>query len=424
MFKLTTHKTLGLNATKQDVIMEIDRWIDQIQNIYLRAYQAKDLIASINSLLNLTLFAVEISSVELMIDILLFIIDNCLYFSAFDTAIGIAMQLINLCDFNGIEKPKILIYMKIADICVKMKEYHRAIKFLQKGLELCWYFKEFDRELHIYDRIGYCYFMLAELEVALAYHSRAWEGQFEPLNSDNRNTVIDSINREKLVETKSIFHDVSAEALNQLSLTPVYFRTIKSLFEDDYLSLKRMYRYKGFEVDDREDVMKKLKVEGFRSLTTFLPESKTCLLGLLQCDNLLEAIDDLLHTPKLKIFYNCKYTGEKAEKPTQDAARSNLSPNRVHVIPTQAEIAMYRRKKMANLHNVVWYAQNDDKGEYIKPVVNVVASNINTDYLNTHLSPNRNLAEYYPCFSGRNGDLHNFFGRVFERCKQLINNIV
>jgi hypothetical protein len=123
-------------------------------------------------LLNVIFFCIEINSLKLFVDTMLFIADNLLGFDVIDSAFALCFQLVSLCDMNNNDELKALVYKKMADICFKMSDFNSAITFLQKALEMCWIFDIRSLELMIYDCLGMSYFRLGYLKEAKYYHDK------------------------------------------------------------------------------------------------------------------------------------------------------------------------------------------------------------------------------------------------------------
>lgn len=117
-------------------------------------------------------FAIELNSTEIVIELILFVVDCLLLFSQTDCAFALLQQLTQFCEYISTDKPRIKIYIKMADICTRIKEYERAAKILHKTIELCWIFKDYKTELRVYDLIGYNYYMLGLVNIAIFNHEK------------------------------------------------------------------------------------------------------------------------------------------------------------------------------------------------------------------------------------------------------------
>lgn len=103
---------------------------------------------------------------------MLFIVDNMLGFSQFESAFGLCLLLIELCDMNCNDEAKMQIYIKMARLSFNLKLYRQAIKILHKTLELSMIFNDRDMELKVYDLLGYTYYLMNELNYAKHYHNK------------------------------------------------------------------------------------------------------------------------------------------------------------------------------------------------------------------------------------------------------------
>jgi len=56
--------------------------------------------------------------------------------------------------------------------CVRIKDYKSANKIYLRALEYCWFLKDKDKELEIYDKMGYVFFNMEKIEEAKYYHAR------------------------------------------------------------------------------------------------------------------------------------------------------------------------------------------------------------------------------------------------------------
>lgn len=179
LFRLATRKRLFNSDIKNTAIMDMEIWVMYIQSLYFKSYVAKNYIGEINStinfitgLLNITLFCIEINSASLLITTMLFVVDNMMGFSQYESAMALCLQLIDLCDYNSNCPAKMCIYIKMADICIKVRFFEFAVGLLQKTIEIAWIFENFGIELAVYDHLGFCYYLLNEMKYAKFYHEK------------------------------------------------------------------------------------------------------------------------------------------------------------------------------------------------------------------------------------------------------------
>ena len=178
LFRLKTRKPQSKSDLKNSAILDIETWISFMQGLYFKGYCGKNLVKELNSksrlpgLLNITFFCIEVNSLHLFVETMLFIADNLLGFNLPDSAFAVCLQLVNLCELNSNDAEKAFVYIKIADICFHLTEFGMSILFLQKAIELCWIFDLRGLELVIYDRLGLNYYRLGRLQEAKYYHDK------------------------------------------------------------------------------------------------------------------------------------------------------------------------------------------------------------------------------------------------------------
>jgi len=66
---------------------------------------------------------------------------------------------------------KIRCYMGLANCCFKIYKFSEAMILLKKALQYAWRFNDRESELEIYDKIGFTYFSMKDIEKALYYHN-------------------------------------------------------------------------------------------------------------------------------------------------------------------------------------------------------------------------------------------------------------
>lgn len=120
----------------------------------------------------MVLFCIEVNSLKLFIETMLFVTDNLLGFDMIDSAYAICLQLVALCNLNKNDALKASVYKKMSEICFRLSEFNSSILFLQKALEICWIFEIQRLELLIYDCLGMNYFRLGYLKEAKYYHDK------------------------------------------------------------------------------------------------------------------------------------------------------------------------------------------------------------------------------------------------------------
>jgi hypothetical protein len=62
--------------------------------------------------------------------------------------------------------------------CSKVLQHASGIIFLKKSLEYAWHIGDREKELIIYDEIGYKYYMMGQIKQAQLYHERHTNGGF------------------------------------------------------------------------------------------------------------------------------------------------------------------------------------------------------------------------------------------------------
>jgi tetratricopeptide (TPR) repeat protein len=70
-------------------------------------------------------------------------------------------------------------FIGLAKCCSKVSQHASGVLFLKKSLEYTWHIGDREKELIIYDEIGYKYYMMGQLKQAQFYHERHGTGGFE-----------------------------------------------------------------------------------------------------------------------------------------------------------------------------------------------------------------------------------------------------
>lgn len=128
-------------------------------------------------------------------------------FGEIKNAIFANFQLKLFSEITGIIKYKIDCFKNLAKCCKKLGKMNESLIFLKKALQYCWYYKELDQELDIYEEIGIIHFHLGNLDKAQMYHEKSMSNEIEPNDSITRNLCkknIESFFNEAILPLKNI----------------------------------------------------------------------------------------------------------------------------------------------------------------------------------------------------------------------------
>jgi len=119
-------------------------------------------------------------------------------FGELKNAIFANTQLKWLCEITGLHKYKMYAFLNLAKCCKKLGRLTDSQIFFKKTLQYCWYYKENDLELDLYEELGLIHYNLGNLEKAKKYHDRCLANELESDGSISKQLGIKNI--EKLLK--------------------------------------------------------------------------------------------------------------------------------------------------------------------------------------------------------------------------------
>ena len=78
-----------------------------------------------------------------------------------------------ICESCGKWEKKILALSGIAECCLRANNFELASRSYLRALEYCWFINDKNKELEIYDKMGYLYFNQGLIDKAIYYHGRS-----------------------------------------------------------------------------------------------------------------------------------------------------------------------------------------------------------------------------------------------------------
>lgn len=157
-------------------------------------------------------------------------------------------QLLSEGMYNADHAAMLCAYEKIGEANSKMKNFEQALRNYFMMLKVALYIKDYKKELVAYDKIGFQYFNLNQLDRGEYFHTKMLEDRIEPDNSNLRKLlVIESGSDMKVGMRSNKQLDADAQDLEDLAM--VFFEPMAVNPKYRELDSKRM---KAFEYQDSQ----------------------------------------------------------------------------------------------------------------------------------------------------------------------------
>lgn len=166
---------------------------------------------------------------------------------------------------------------------------------------------------------------------------------------------------------------------------------------------------------DNSDLKRRLAIGDFPSLFAAVPDTSQPLMQIYKTQSLPKAIQSYLKQSKMAIFYTSLCPNR------DDPFRWERRPVTKEALPEKLK---NQRVLGRPLHSVVFHAPTDEiERERTERVRSDIPGSLNQQQMVTQNSSNRNLKAFQPKFTPRNHAEEEFFSKLFEICKNEINQI-